>query len=237
MVKKTTISTITFSILGSTIFLFILAVILIGYTTIKQLNNEKEKDKLVQDISNQVTKDVKDAISNTVPPQTTTLSSDFKSLDGLKKVDIVQNFESWTPKSSIPDDKVNKTVILEKGKLAKGYILIKASIDGKPLSQWESIYIKLNNIGGHIFRKNTLPVPESTSTQLLYTLNNVPFLANGPYREDLEPLKADWFYILNNNRRINFLAFIASLKPAKIENISIYYECVSNDDCLLSVNQ
>lgn len=157
---------------------------------------------------------------------------DFESLTTLKNTVLVENFDSYTPDGKILNQNIKSGIILRNGKLSKGYLEIKASKDNKPLTVWESIYFKApygiandNLFGGHIFRPNSLKVPTNDKTHLLFALNEIPFLSSIPYSESATPKKYDLFKILNENKEVNFLTFISSLNPAKIESIKIYYEC------------
>lgn len=222
---------------GIIIFLFILAGILLFFSVKQQLNTEKTSKELSDKISQKVTEDVKKELLDIIKEGEQKISEypDYFSLNNLKKLDIVQNFSSWTPNASVDENKMIKEIILERGSIANGYIYVKTSINNQAFSSWESIYIKMNNIGGHLFRPNSLPIPKSNKTELLYTLDNISFLSSVPYSEIKTPLKANWFDFFKDNNKIQIVAFISSLKPAIIEEISLYYDCVSGSDCLLTI--
>ncbi len=157
---------------------------------------------------------------------------DFDSLTNLNSIILVKDFDSYTPDGKILNQNVKNGIVLRSGKLSKGYLEIVASIDNKPLTIWESIYFKApyglgndNLFGGHLFRPNSLKVPTSDKTHLLFALNEIPFLPAIPYSESATPKKYDLFKIINDNREVRFLTFISSLNPAKIESIKIHYEC------------
>ena len=114
---------------------------------------------------------------------------DYSSLKDLKKLVIVENFQSWTPNSDPKTFKSIERMILEKGNITKGYIYVKTSINNKAFSSWESIYMKMNDNGGHLFRPNSLPVPKSDKTELLFALNNIFYLPSIPYSETKTPKK------------------------------------------------
>jgi transcription antitermination factor NusG len=222
---------------GVTIFLFILAAILLFFSVKQQLNTEKTSKELSDKISQKVAEDVKKELSDIIKESEQKISEypDYFSIENLKKLDIVKNFSSWTPNASVDDNKMVREIILEKGNIAKGYIYIKTSINDQAFSSWESIYIKMNNVGGHLFRPNSLPIPKSDKTELLYTLDNISFLSSVPYSETKTPQKANWFDFFKDNNKIQVITFISSLKPAMIEEISLYYDCISGSDCLLTI--
>jgi hypothetical protein len=156
---------------------------------------------------------------------------DFDSLSKLHKLVLANNFESWTPSAKLDNKKLITEIIIEKGSLAKAYLFIGASVSSSPLTQWESVYVKMNNKGGHIFRPLSLAVPASTSTQLLFALNQVPYLTSAPYSELKKPLFTDWFALFKDKSEINITSFISSLRPAKIDELILYYQCLDEDSC------
>lgn len=172
---------------------------------------------------------------------------DYDSLSSLNKLTLVSDFNTYTPKTEPLEKNTINGVILKNGELSKGYLEIIALINGKPLTIWESIYFKapydrVNHYeyGGHIFRPESLKVPPSEKTHLLFALNNIPFLPHAPYRESAQPSRYDLFDIINRNYRVKFLTFISSLTPAEINTINIYYECnkdVNDGKCELTLEK
>lgn len=174
-----------------------------------------------------------------VPPQ----PSDYPDFDSVKSpsstfkiLNITDApFISWTPDA----DKnkaiaINTKLYRKGGKLSAAYLYIKVSREGKPFTQWDSIYLKLNDVGGHLFRPQTLPIPPGDKTELLYAMNYVPYLKSTPYSESKTPLVVDWFTILNNSTTISLFTFISSLHESTIEEMTIYYQCVKEEDCELT---
>lgn len=169
---------------------------------------------------------------------------DYDSLSNMKNTILVKDFITYTPKDANLDSHTMYGIILKNGKLSKGYLEITASINNKPLTNWESIYFKApHNVvnhylfGGHIFRPDSLKVPPSDKTHLLFALNSIPFLSGLPYSESKIPNTYDLFTIINDNKEVKFLTFISSLNPAKIDSIKIYYECdkdLNNGECELT---
>jgi hypothetical protein len=222
--------------MGITIFVFLLAIILLVLSIYQQNKSNKQKDELSKEITDKVTQNVTDVIKDKVNQPLPAELADYQSLTGLKKLPLVENFNSWTPDKKLEDDKIRKVIVLDNGKLAKGYIYIRASLSNKALSQWESIYIKMNNLGGHLFRPQSLEVPKTEKTELLYALNDVPYLPNAPYSEQLRPSRANWFGLFEDKKKVEVLTFISSLRQAKIEEISLYYGCVDDNECALSLS-
>ncbi len=222
---------------GVTIFLFLLAGVLLVFSVKQQINTEKTTKELSDKISQKVTDEVKKELPNIIneSEQKNSEYPDFFSLKDLKKLEIIKNFTSWTPDAHVDDTKVIKKIILEKGNLAKGYIYLKTSINDKTFSIWESIYIKMNNVGGHLFRPDSLPIPKSNKTELLYALDNISYLPTVPYSENKTPQKANWFNFFIDGKKIEVISFISSLRPALIEEITLYYDCTVESDCSLVV--
>ena len=218
---------------GITIFLLIIAFVLLLFSVKQQMNTEKEKEELSQEISKRVINEVSEIIEQeaTRPSE----FPDYDSLERLKSLVVVNNFESWTPDAKVDIGKTKKVIVVEKGKLAKGNLYVRASINSKALSKWESIYVKMNNEGGHLFRIQSLSIPKSEKTELLYSLDDIPYLFSVPYSEQKIPARADWFKFFRDKRRIELITFISSLKPVLIESMVLYYECIDDTECLLSI--
>lgn len=123
--------------------------------------------------------------------------------------------------------------ISSRGQLARAYLFIEASVNDKPLSSFESIFVKMNYVGGHLVLMNSLPVPTfPTATQLLYGLNDINYKRRPT---DASPtLNTDWFYQLNTKHKISFAAFLASQIDGRV-TVKLYYQCtLTSSDCSVS---
>jgi len=105
------------------------------------------------------------------------------------------------------------------------------------LTKWESIYMKMNYEGGHLFSPQSLPVPRSQKTELLFALNDVPHSGDFFYSEQTVPYRANWFAYLTEGNRIDFFTFISSWRPAKLEEVTLYYECTKDSKCELTLEK
>ena len=169
---------------------------------------------------------------------------DLDSLSDMKSLELVKDFETFTP-DGVVNSKFNKYgSFSQKGEISKGYIEIIASIDNKPLTKWESIFLRINYNsgdfrlnGGHIFRPLSLKLPPGDKTHLLYALNDIPFLESIPYDEARVPNHSNWFRYFKDGNKNDFMAFISSLSPAKIDLIKIYYKCQVGSDCDLTLSE
>lgn len=161
--------------------------------------------------------------------------SQFPDYDAYKimvnKVTLVEGKESYSPKDKPIIGRVKKTLIV-KGEFSRAYLYVRVSVNGgKPLTQWDSIYSTLGYVGGHLYRPNTLAVPNSSSTQLLYGLNQIPFV-DYPYSDNKTPLVKDWFSLLKDERRVEFDMFMSSLRAGgMLDLVEIRYECEVNTEC------
>ncbi len=211
--------------LGVTIFIALIATLLVFFA----FNEQKNTDKKQEELKDKIVEAVEDKFIQS--PE----YADFETLSSLKKLELVKNFETWTPNAKVTDEYVNQVIVREKGILSKAYLFVAASSKGKPLTRWESIYIKMNEVGGHLFRPDSLPIPNSDETQLLFALNDIPYLQNVPYSEGKIPFHANWFEFFRDQYSIKVLMFISSLQPALLNEVTLYYDCVDSQECLLSL--
>jgi hypothetical protein len=155
-----------------------------------------------------------------------------------KKVTLVSDHTSFVTTDSKKVGKIKEQLSL-KGKFSRAYIFISVSVDnGKPLTVYDSIYIKLNRIGGHILRNKSLPLPASDITQLLYDMRQIPYIKNVPYSETKKPLIANWLAALNSNETISFDSFLSSARPGGlIKEITVAFECEEKNVCDITLPQ
>ncbi len=161
-------------------------------------------------------------------------STEASSTYKLFKI-IDQPFTSWTPEKAKQEDKMfNITIKRTGGQLSAAYLHIKVSRGDKPFTAFDSIYLLFNDVGGHLFRSQSLPVPPGDKTELLYAMNYVPYLKSIPYSESRTPSAVNWFDIFNGSNNITVDSFISSLHESEIEEMSIYYQCTKDEECSLS---
>lgn len=158
----------------------------------------------------------------------------YDDLDGMRRLELAKDFASWTPGANVEDEKVRAGSLAVTGQVAKAYLGVKASVDGKPLTRYESLFVKFNDAGGHLFRPMSLETPgDAAATTLLYDLRDVPVLPTVPYDESRTPEKADLLATLVDGKTAKLTAFISSLRPALIEEMSISYVCAEGSDCAI----
>lgn len=169
------------------------------------------------------------------PSSVTSETQEYNDLDGMKRLEIAKSFASWTPGAQVESEKVESANLQVVGNISKAYLNVKASVEGKPLSKYESFFLKFNDVGGHLFRPLSLKTPDDASTSLLYELSDVPVLPSVPYDEKRTPEKFNLTDLLIGGKTVKLTAFISSLRPALIEEMSISYVCVDSSECAISL--
>jgi len=157
---------------------------------------------------------------------------DYEAFQSMQnKLVIVQNRDTYSPKDQPIIGRLIQQLTIS-GEFSRIYIYIEASVDdGKPLTQWDSIYMTMNGVGGHLFRPNALKVPGNTITKLLYGLNEIPIISL-PYSEQKAPVIVNWFNQFVHGNTIRFDTFISSLRPGgRLNLIELRYECEENSSC------
>ncbi len=149
-----------------------------------------------------------------------------------KKINLVKDQSSFVTKDYEKIGEVEKQ-FLTTGKFRRAYIFIDASVDnGKPLTVYDSIYILLNDKGGHILRNKSLLTPSSDTTQLLYDMREIPYITSIPYSENKQLLFANWLGEINSKESISFYTFLSSWRPGGlIKEITIAFECEEDSEC------
>lgn len=160
----------------------------------------------------------------------------YDDLSGMKRLNLAEDFASWTPDAKIDEEKVRTGTLAVTGKVIKAYLIVDASVEGKPLTKYESIYVKFNDAGGHLFRPQTLKTPaDDASTGLLYDLSATPVLPTVPYDETRTPEMADLSASLGDGKTVKLTAFISSLRPALLKDLSVAYVCADGTDCSIEL--
>ena len=216
---------------GITLFLFLLAIILIIISIWRQSETEKKEKNLSQEIGQKVTQQVTSAVEqNLSRPSVFPDYEAYKSFE--KKIILVKDNPSFVAKNYKKIGEVEKQFLV-KGKFRRAYIFVDVLVDnGRPLTVYDSIYILLNDKGGHILRNKSLPTPPSDTTQLLYDMREIPYIASIPYSESKPPLFTNWLDEINSKESISFYAFLSSWRlGGLIKEITIAFECEENSNC------
>ena len=164
---------------------------------------------------------------------------DYNSLSILTPLELIKEKDSNA--KNINDLGLKKYLEI-KGDFSRIYLYVEASVNDKPLTDWDSVYVKFNTeppliansqAGGHLFRPKSLKVPtDNKSTRLLYNTSVVPYLSNLPYSEVRNSSNVNWFEEAfknfekpNDIRKIRFDTFISTTERGKIHLIALYYKC------------
>lgn len=161
-------------------------------------------------------------------------SQQYQDLAGMRQLELAKDFASWTPGAKLEPEKTRSGILAVTGKIAKAYLTVKASVEGKPLTKYESVFVKFNDAGGHLFRPQSLPSPDSGVTSLLFDLGAMPVLPSIPYDETRTPVEADLVAVLQDGKSVKLTAFISSLRPALLEELTLSYVCAEGSDCAVA---
>ncbi len=168
-----------------------------------------------------------------VPAPAASDTQQYQDLAGMTSLEVAKDFSSWTPGAKVEAEKTRTAMLAITGKISKAYLSVKASVGGKPLTKYESVFVKINDVGGHLFRPRTLSTPESGSTSLLFPLNDLPVLPTIPYDETRAPASVDLSALLQDGKTVKLTAFISSLRPALFEEMSLSYVCADGSECAI----
>lgn len=157
------------------------------------------------------------------------------SLEDMLKLTIAEDFASWVPEGKRQDSKTVSRALTVEGDVEKAYLYVDASALEKELTQFHSIYFKLVNSGGHLFRPESLDVEAGEGTTLLYDLADLPYLASIPYDETKTPERANLLELLKDGSAPLVTSFISSLDQAEINELSVYYSCAEGSDCSVTI--
>ena len=173
---------------------------------------------------------------------------DYDSLKDLHATELLQEKDSSS--RNINDDALTNIKLSIKGRFSRMYLYTEVSVNNKPLTDWDSLYIKFNTsppiltelqAGGHLYRSKSLAVlTDNKATRLLYNTSVVPYLSSAPYSEARIPEIVDWFSSVFDNdgsstSTVRFDTFLSTKRNGKIHLIALYYDCDSETpECFIS---
>ena len=227
--------------LGVSIILFLFAIILLIFSLKQQTESAKNQEELTQqvskEVSEKVSKEVSEKVNDILKEQEKEARiaefPEYELYNSLeKKIVLLKDNQSYVTKNYKKIGMSSKWFSIE-GKFRMAYVFINVSVDnGLPLTTSDSIYMLLNNKGGHILRNRSLPVPTFNTTHLLYDMREIPYINNVPYLETKQPLFADWLSEFNSKKEISLYTFLSSWREGGLINeITIAYECEQDSDC------
>lgn len=125
-----------------------------------------------------------------------------------------------------------KYALSNKNSIEASYLYIEASVNGRPLSVYDDLYLKINDIGGHIIiDKNSLPVLQKEDMSVyLFPLNAISFKKDVDAKPSQFSNDFNFLDSINNTGSFSILAHINSQRKNKrIIKISIGYDCNENN--------
>ncbi len=158
---------------------------------------------------------------------------DLALLAALKKLTLAQDFESWTPDSKIAASRVKNLKISSRGEV--NYVYVRATVQDKKMTKFDSLYLKFNGQGGHLFRSRSLALPESAETQVLFPLEKIAYLPSIPYDESRTPSELNALAMFGPDKTINIYSFLSSWRSGQIQELSLFYGCKEGQDCALEI--
>ncbi|MBU1557722.1 hypothetical protein KKC45_02065, partial [Patescibacteria group bacterium] len=175
---------------------------------------------------------------------------DYDALSSLIPLELMKNTDS----SMYNKDDKRFTKYLEiYGDFSRMYLYTEASVNKKPLTDWDSLFVKFNDeppyldnlkAGGHLFRPKSLKLPKDEKvTRLLYNTSVVPYLPTIPYSESRTPITVNWFEDVFREpqspkeiRKVRFDAFLSTPELGEIHLIALYYKCTrETPNCYIKV--
>lgn len=166
---------------------------------------------------------------------------DYDALKSLKVVVVASSTSSSEAGKNIVEDGITKRLLIT-GKFARLYLFVETSVDQKPLTDWDSFYMKIADQGGHLYRPDSLKVPsDDRVTRLLFNTSVVPYLSSLPYSASRTPVVTNWFDNIFNSfssspRKSRVDTFISTTRNGMIHLIAFYYACdETTPDCSIQV--
>src|SRR3989338_7864194 len=206
--------------------LMMIALVVIYF--VQQLSSSRTQKRLLEEQAKKIEELQKQIQDIPKTPEEKIAFPDFYvATKDMKRVTPISETTSFVNKTTNSIVGIKTITLSRQGKIARGYLLVKASVDsGRPLTIYDSVYVKLNYVGGHLLRNKSLLVPSASGTTLLYPLNSIPYLPDIPYNETRVGSTTDWLEKLNGSSEPVVLAFLSSAREGGLlKEITLAYEC------------
>ncbi len=198
----------------------------------QQWNNAKEQKQILENLERQLQE------ASKIPEEKIAYPDFYTATNEMHKTQVITDLASYVKKDTGEIVGQMKVGLTRVGKISRGYLIVKASVDqGRPLTIYDSIYLKLGDSGGHILRNKSLKTPNEPITSLLYPLNSIPYLRSIPYNENKQGEVTDWLTAINNSTKPIIFGFLSSSRAGgTLKEVTFAYECEpETPDCSLSV--
>lgn len=167
-------------------------------------------------------------------------TSPYEQTQKMKRVSLLTEFKN-TAKNNIATDKAHIS-LTSTGNISKGFLHIKASVNGQQLDQYSDIYASIGavvdgqwrDIGGHLIGNRSLETPtREDATELLYNLSDIKYKRS--YSDsNIEILSGNWLYVLNSTNNQQLITFSSTEGLGFIAEMNIFYECVEGTTCSIT---
>lgn len=164
--------------------------------------------------------------------------------DQLQKAVVVAGFEN-TVSDGKPSATFDRKLAIQ-GKFRRGYLYIRAAVNGKPIAAPDDIYANLTarvaegqyeTFGGHLIASRTLETPSgAAAAELLYDLTAVPYKERY-YEAEGGAKSGNWLTAFNDFEDQRLYVFISTVGSGVIEELSLSYECESLTLCAITLQE
>jgi hypothetical protein len=120
------------------------------------------------------------------------------------------------------------------GELSEAYLYIEVAVDyNKLLTEWDDVYFKINNDGGHLIPDiNSLPTPPGDLSRYLYNLNSIYYYPTLADKARGVGTKRSLVELFKDGATLEIITFISSDRPGRVmKEIAIYYKCSKKSKC------
>jgi len=161
------------------------------------------------------------------------LHPEFDSLseaERFEKLILLPRVKSYTPNGDV-ETYSHRKYLQPVGELSRMYLYTEVSFNGGKLTGARDLYVKFNNLGGHI-KNRPLPVPDSSISRLLYDSDNIQYVETimNPKIEAVS-----WLDIFSTaaelGKNVRMDVFASSREEAWIEKMELYYQCAREVEC------
>lgn len=212
--------------------IIVLSILSWRYIGVSIINITSTKDLLLTDLSNINIENYAQSIDNSSPEYNEFI--DF-SKDAKKEIIISKPVKSNFNIDDVVGNKEKIEYIYKNfskrfkiNTITSWYIHIISSVNGWELNTQESVYLYLNNEGGHLLRPESIIYnKDDWKTHIIFNLNNIIFakLPKRWYDETVPMKNYQRNFIKEMNNRTNYIFwFVSTNRFGELEKIEIIYK-------------